>query len=146
MTDTIVVGTDGSETAGRALAEAGRIAKALGAEVHIVTGYHNEHTRIPSAPVGAQKVWQPMPDSRAQSILDDAQSTLHFAGVETTIHAVECDAADALLRVAEDVGATMIVVGNRGMSGVRRALGSVPNTVSHRADCSVLIVQTRDPD
>lgn len=146
MTDTIVVGTDGSETAERALAEAGRIAKALDAELHVVTAFHSEHTKISGAPEGAVKVWQPAHDARAQNILDEAQASLRFAGVETQGHAVQRDPADALLEVAETVGATMIVVGNRGMSGVRRALGSVPNSVSHRADCSVLIVQTRNPE
>jgi nucleotide-binding universal stress UspA family protein len=55
---------------------------------------------------------------------------------------VKGDPADALLNVAKDVGASTIVVGNRGMRGGRRVLGSVPNTVSHKASCNVLIVQT----
>jgi nucleotide-binding universal stress UspA family protein len=55
---------------------------------------------------------------------------------------VRGDPSDALLNVAKEVGATTIVVGNRGMRGGRRVLGSVPNTVSHKANCNVLIVQT----
>ena len=52
------------------------------------------------------------------------------------------DPADALMSVAADEEAEMIVVGNRGMSGARRMLGSVPNRVSHHARCGVLIVPT----
>jgi len=63
--------------------------------------------------------------------------------VKVTPHAIQQDAADALLEVAEKVGATMIVVGSKGMHGARRfALGNVPNKVSHRAHCNVLIVDT----
>jgi nucleotide-binding universal stress UspA family protein len=57
-------------------------------------------------------------------------------------HAVERDPAVALLEVADEVNASMIVVGSRGMHGAKRVLGSVPNTVSHRANCNVLIVAT----
>ena len=53
--------------------------------------------------------------------------------------------ADALLKVARDVDAALIVVGSRGMHGAKRVLGSVPNTVSHQAPCNVLIVSTDQP-
>ena len=47
------------------------------------------------------------------------------------------------LDVAEEQGAELIVVGNKGMTGAKRfLLGSVPNKVSHHAPCSVLIVRT----
>ncbi len=53
------------------------------------------------------------------------------------------DPADAILKVAEDVEADLIVVGNKGMTGARRfLLGSVPNKVSHHAPCSVFIART----
>jgi nucleotide-binding universal stress UspA family protein len=57
-------------------------------------------------------------------------------------HAKTTDAADAILEVADEVGADLIVVGNKGMKGARRVLGSIPNSISHSARCSVLIVQT----
>ena len=50
------------------------------------------------------------------------------------------------MKVADHVGADLIVVGNRGMKGVRRVLGSVPNSVAHSANCSVLIVDTVSED
>jgi nucleotide-binding universal stress UspA family protein len=64
------------------------------------------------------------------------------AGIEVTEHQVAGSAADALCDVAANVNADLIVVGSRGMTGARRVLGSVPNSVAHNATCSVLIVQT----
>jgi nucleotide-binding universal stress UspA family protein len=60
------------------------------------------------------------------------------------MHAVEGDPAEAIIKTAEKVHADLIVVGNRGMRGVRRALGSVPNTVAHGAPCSVAIIDTTE--
>jgi nucleotide-binding universal stress UspA family protein len=58
-------------------------------------------------------------------------------------HILAGEPADCLLKVAEDVGADLLVVGNKGMQGPKRfLLGSVPNRVAHHADCSVLIVHT----
>jgi len=139
MADTMVVGTDGSDSAKRAVAEAVRVAKALDAELHIVSAY--EPLRAHSK--GAAE--QPYPDSEVDSILDDAESEYRDTGVKTKTHATKDDhPAAALLRVADEVGANLIVVGNRGMhSGIRRfVLGSVPDKVSHHAQCSVLIVAT----
>jgi nucleotide-binding universal stress UspA family protein len=65
------------------------------------------------------------------------------AGVETQSFARQGDPADAILDVAEEVGADLIIVGNKGMSGAKRfLLGSVPNKVSHHAPCSVMIIRT----
>jgi nucleotide-binding universal stress UspA family protein len=142
MSETIVVGTDGSETAQRALEEAMRLAKALQAELHVVTGFQPMHARVTGAPTGAAKVWQPLPDSRVEGTIDQAAAAVRVAGAKAKTHMVRGDPADALLKVAREVGATTIVVGNRGMRGGRRVLGSVPNTISHKANCNVLIVQT----
>ncbi len=146
MSDKIVVGTDGSETAQRAVDEAVRLAKALDGELHVVTAYRAlRGAKISGAPEGAAKVWAVLPDSQAQAILDEATSRVRIAGVKAEPHMLERDPADALLEVANDVGAGMIVVGNRGMAGARRVLGSVPNKVSHAAACNVLIVSTGKP-
>jgi len=146
MADTIVVGTDGSDSAKQAVAEAVRVAKALDAELHIVSAFEPlRGPHIQGAPDEAARVWQPYPDSQVESILGEAESEIRDTGVKTTTHATEDDhPADALLRVADEVGATLIVVGNRGMhSGLRRfVLGSVPDNVSHHARCNVLIVAT----
>jgi len=143
MSDKIVVGTDGSETAGRALSEAVRLAKALEAELHVVTAYKPlRGAKIAGAPEGAAKVWAPLPDSQAQAVIDEAASRVRMAGLEPRTHMLDRDPGDALLEVASEVGAGMIVVGNRGMSGAGRVLGSVPNKVSHAASCNVMIVST----
>lgn len=66
-------------------------------------------------------------------------------GVSTEMHTADGDPADVLIKVAEAVDADLVVVGNRGMSGIKRfVLGSVPNKVSHHCPCNLLIVNT-DP-
>ena len=144
MDDSIVVGTDGSETAKQAVTEAVRLAKALGAHVHVVSAYEPlRGARVTGAPEGAAAVWQPLPDDKVESILSQATAGVRLAGLEVTPHAVRKDPADALVEVAEEVKAKMIVVGSKGMHGARRlALGNVPNKVSHQARCNVLIVAT----
>jgi nucleotide-binding universal stress UspA family protein len=142
--ESIVVGTDGSDTAKRAVAEAVRLARALGAQVHIVSAYEPVRgARIAGAPEGAAKVWAPLPDAEVQRVLAEAAADARIAGADVKTHAVHAGAADALLEVAGEVEASLVVVGNKGMHGAKRlVLGSVPNTVSHRATCNVLIVCT----
>jgi nucleotide-binding universal stress UspA family protein len=144
LSKAIVVGTDGSERAGRALQEAIRMAAALDAELHVVSAYEPlRGARIVGAPAAAAKVWAPQPDQDVQTTLGEAASTVRARDVKVTTHAVNKDPADALLEVAAEVGAELIVVGNKGMHGAQRfALGNVPNKVSHRASCNVLIVST----
>jgi nucleotide-binding universal stress UspA family protein len=141
--EAIVVGTDGSDTAARAIDEAVRLAKALGAVVHVVSGYEPVRgARISGAPEGGTSV---LPDSQVEAILEQSAATVRIAGAEVETHAVPGDAVDALLQVAEQIAANLIVVGSRGMHGAKRVLGSVPNSVSHRARCNVLIVATDEP-
>jgi nucleotide-binding universal stress UspA family protein len=142
MSDKIVVGTDGSDTAKQAVAEAVRLAKALDAELHVVTAFEPLRGTKVRAPEGAQQFYGPMSNELARSIIDEAESTARGAGVSVDAHMVQKGPADALLGVAKEVGASMIVVGSQGMSGARRILGSVPNKVSHEASCNVLIVST----
>ena len=143
MGDSIVVGTDGSETAKQAVSEAVRLAKALSAPVHVVSAYQPTHARVSGAPEGAAKVWQPLPDDEVERSSARPSPASGMAGLEVTSHAIRKDPADALLAVADEVGASMIVVGSKGMHGARRlALGNVPNKVSHHARCNVLIVAT----
>jgi nucleotide-binding universal stress UspA family protein len=145
MYQSIVVGTDGSPTAERAVGQAAKLARACGARVHVVSAYR---------PVGGAQVRggadaaevraiQPTPDDRVNAILDHAAAVFRAQGVEAECHARRGDPADVLLSAAEDHGADLIVVGNRGMSGTKRfLLGSVPDKVSHHASCSVMILHT----
>ncbi len=148
MDDAIVVGTDGSDTANKAVSEAIRFAKALDGKIHVVSAFEPlRGVRVHGAPEGAAKVWAPLPDDQVEAILSHAAAMVRHGGVDVTTHAVRDDPADALLGVADSVDATLIVVGSKGMHGRRRfALGNVPNKVSHRAHCNVLIVATEGDD
>ena len=123
------------------------MAKAFDAELHIVTAYKPiRGAKIVGAPEGAAKVWAPMPDQDAERIRDEAAASARAAGVKSESHLLRKEPADALLEVAADVKATLLVVGSKGMSGARRVLGSVPNKISHGAHCNVLIVATDSAD
>jgi len=143
MSEAIVVGTDGSGTAERAVDEAIRLAKALDWEIHVVSAYKPiRGAKVVGASAGRAELSAPQSDTLVDSTLDQAAARVRSGGVSVETHAVEAEPADALLKVAGDVGAKMIVVGSRGMHGAKRVLGSVPNTVSHSAGCNVLIVST----
>jgi nucleotide-binding universal stress UspA family protein len=144
----IVAGTDGSPTAERAVDRAAELARALGVAIHIVTSCSSHQSGAWMAAAGgvAIDVTAPEREARAQAeqILARSKQRIEALGVTTCTHLCEGDPADALITVAADRGAQMIVVGNRGMTGARRVLGSVPNRVSHHARCGVLIVPTCD--
>ena len=142
----IVVGTDGSETAAEAVHQAIELAKLSGAKLSIVSAYSPVSGRRVSdeqqqAPTDVQYGIGPRED--VNLVLDAAAAEAKKEGVEVQTHPVEADPADAILNVAEEAKADLIVVGNKGMTGARRyLLGSVPNNVSHHASCSVIIVRT----
>jgi nucleotide-binding universal stress UspA family protein len=146
MFRSIVVGTDGSDTAGKAVREAIGLAKAVGAQVSVVSAYEpvprsrlREEAR--QAPEDLQ--WMVNPREDVDAVLEEAAAAVRAEGVAVETFAREGDPADAILDVAEERAADLIVVGNKGMTGTRRfLLGSVPNKVSHHAPCSVLIVRT----
>ena len=147
MYGSIVVGTDGSETAKEAVRQAAELAKAVGAAVLLVSAYEpvpegrlrQERTEVPE-----DVSWMVNPREDVQAVLDDEAERLKGSGVgEVETFAREGDPADAILDVAEERNADLIVVGNKGMTGARRfLLGSVPNKVSHHAPCNVMIVRT----
>jgi nucleotide-binding universal stress UspA family protein len=142
----IVVGTDGSETAREAVRQAIDLARELGAALQVVSAYApvpvgrlREEER--QAPADAQ--WAIGPREDVEAILRAVVEEVGAAGVRVDVHARQGDPADAILDVAEETGADLIVVGNKGMTGAKRfLLGSVPNKVSHHAPCSVLIIRT----
>ena len=146
MFRSIVVGTDGSATAQRAVATAARLAKAVGAEVHVVSAHNplGSAQAVAAAYVVADII-DPT-DGGVRDVVDEAVAAVRASGVDAHGHAVVGDPVSALLEVAQRESADLVVVGNRGMHGLKRALGSVPNSISHRAACSVLIVSTDSPD
>ena len=146
MFGSIVVGTDGSETAGEAVRQAIDLAKTLGGRVNLVSAYEpvsNTRLREERQQVPKDMEWMVNPREDVEATLKAAAERLEEAGVEVETFAREGDPADAILDVAEEQGAELIVVGNRGMTGAKRfLLGSVPNKVSHHAPCSVMIIRT----
>jgi nucleotide-binding universal stress UspA family protein len=142
----IVVGTDGSETAAEAVNQAMGLAKLTGATLSIVSAYAptpGRRVQAEQAGAPADVQYEIGPREDVNLILDAAAAEAKEQGIEVQTHPVEADPADAILNVAEEAKADLIVVGNKGMTGARRyLLGSVPNNVSHHARCSVLIIRT----
>ncbi len=142
----IVVGTDGSETAAEAVRQAVDLAKLAGATLSIVSAF----SPVPDRKVKSQQADAPAdvqyeigPREDVNLVLDAAAADARKEGIEVQTHPVEGDPAEAILNVAEETKADLIVVGNKGMTGARRfVLGSVPNNISHHAPCSVIIVRT----
>jgi nucleotide-binding universal stress UspA family protein len=147
MFASIVVGTDGSDTATTAVRYAIDLARQLGARLQIVSAYEPiPDQRLRNDRIDAPKDlhWMVNPREDVMTMLSEAQRDAEQAGVEKVeTFARQGDAADAILDVAEEQRSDLIVVGNKGMTGAKRfLLGSVPNKVSHHAPCSVLVVRT----
>jgi nucleotide-binding universal stress UspA family protein len=147
MIRTIVVGTDGSETAGKAVREASELAAKLGAGIDIVSAYEpvsNQRLREEARQVPGDMQWMVSAREDVDAKLKEAAALAKDIGVtDVNTFAREGDPADAILDVAEERESDLIVVGNKGMSGAKRfLLGSVPNKVSHHAPCSVMIIRT----
>jgi nucleotide-binding universal stress UspA family protein len=146
MFKSIVVGTDGSETATQAVRQAVDLARAVGAKLELVSAYEpvpeqrlREERR--QAPEDLQWVINPRED--VDATLEAAAAVAREAKVTVDVYPRQGDPADAILDVAEEREADLIIVGNKGMTGAKRfLLGSVPNKVSHHAPCSVLIIRT----
>jgi nucleotide-binding universal stress UspA family protein len=136
----IVVGTDGSAGAERALRRAVDIAKSTGARLHLVTAYPDGSYReaisgtARTAPIDLREA--------AEGVLAREASHAQSEGVDVETQAREGDPAQVLIDVAEAVGAELIVVGARGLTGLQRwLLGSVSSKLSHHAHCDVMIVR-----
>ena len=146
MFGSIVVGTDGSETATEAVRQATELAKAVGAKVNLVSAFEpvgNQRLREERQQVPEDMQWMVNEREDVEATLNQAKESIAEAGVEVETFARQGDPADAILDVAEENNADLIIVGNKGMTGARRfLLGSVPNKVSHHAPCSVLIIRT----
>ena len=122
---TILVGTDGSDTALLAVQRAHDVAVATQA-------------RLVIAFVGDPE--------QGRTVLDRAAAAVAGTVPPPETRLLSGDPADALLGLATAERADLIVVGNKGMAGAQRfLLGSVPNKISHRARCDVLVAHTTGP-
>lgn len=144
---TIVVGTDGSPDAERALRAAAELAKLEGATaIHVVAAY------TPLSPTELHDLVADLPEEfrdvfhtsmAAEARLGSATAILRSAGVEAMGRPVAGDPTDAILDVAEEQDADLIVVGSRGLGAAKRLLhGSVSTKVMHHAPCAVLVVRS----
>ena len=146
MFDRIVVGTDGSDTAKEAVKTAIELAKLSKADLEIVSAYEP----IPSARLkeegeGISGDVSHVVNARedVQFVLDKAAAEAKKSKVDVVTHPREGDPADAILDVAEENNADLVLIGNKGMTGAKRfLLGSVPNKISHHSPCDVWIVKT----
>jgi nucleotide-binding universal stress UspA family protein len=145
----IVVGTDGSATAAQAVDQAAALAKLTGAHLHVVSACSSLDPMLAASASAAAGM--PMVDLGAGyeaemeatgTLLQQISEKLTADGLDVTSHRRQGSATQALVEVAAAVRADLLVVGSKGMTGVRRLLGSVPNSVAHAADCSVLVVKT----
>jgi nucleotide-binding universal stress UspA family protein len=142
----IVVGTDGSGTATEAVRQAIELARLSGGKLAIVAAFEpipQTRLREEQAELPGDVSHTVGPREDVNVALDAAVGMAKQAGVDTEPFPREGDPADAILDVAEENNADLIVVGNKGMTGAKRfLLGSVPNKVSHHAPCGVYIVRT----
>jgi nucleotide-binding universal stress UspA family protein len=132
MYKTIVVGAHKSQTARHAVDHAVKLGGALGAHVHLVYAYPKDQ-----GPVDGRDTPGRIDAERSMN-----QMMPHVDPQRFATHALPGDPARAILQVATEVRADLIVVGNKKMQGAGRFLGSVPNDIAHHAPCSVLIVKT----
>lgn len=156
----ILVGTDGSSTAMRAVEMAARLAKCLDLKPTVVTAYEppteQELKRLKADPQDPVAQWgsrtKGVPDefkwriadaSQARDVLERASEHAAKEGVDAEVRAIEGSAAETLISLAEREGFDLIVVGSVGMSGAKRyMLGNVPHRISHHAPTDVLILHT----
>ena len=136
MISTVAVGTDGSETAAEAVKQAAELARRFDARLVLLSAIRD--SRASRDDVELQ--WASSSSARVRTMLERTAGELGKSGIECETRFDEGNPAKVLTQLAEECGADLLVIGNKGMK--RRMLGSVPNAVTHGADCSVLVVKT----
>ncbi len=146
MFSTIVVGTDGSANSEAAVRVAAEMVSLGGGKLHVVSAYH------PLSAADVTSIRSSLPeefrevidaDGAVRDRLRSAGRIGQHAGIEIVEHPVEGDATESVLDVAEEVDADLIVVGSRGLRGLRRTLGSVSTRLVHHSNRSVLVVHPK---
>ncbi|HVQ86285.1 MAG TPA: universal stress protein [Mycobacterium sp.] len=140
---TVVVGTDGSDSSMRAVDRAAQIAGA-DSRLIVASAYLPHHDDTRAADALRQESYKVSGMAPIYAILQDAKERAHAAGAKNVEERpIEGAPVDALVKLAEDEKADLLVVGNVGLSTIAgRLLGSVPANVSRRATIDVLIVHT----
>ena len=141
MLSTVAVGTDGSPRASDAVRMAVDVARRYEAKLVLLSAFKDAAgAAAQGADPSSEIEWASSGAARVREILARTEDELRREGIDCTTRADEGDPAEVLVRLAEECGAELLVIGNKGMH--RRVLGSVPNTVTHKAPCSVLVVKT----
>ena len=140
MLETVAVGTDGSPTASMAVEAAAEIARRFDAKLVLLSAFKNSRDVSAQGHADVELQWTTNRDARVREMLARTEEQLRDAKVDCRTMIDEGDPADVLIRLAEECDADLLVIGNKGLQ--RRILGSVPNTVTHRAQCSVYVVKT----
>jgi nucleotide-binding universal stress UspA family protein len=141
MFNVVVVGADDSPTARRAIEAAAEIVRMSGGVLHLVTAFEIKTQSDSSLPSEFRNLGT---DGEAEAALQSLSFVAKNLGVDPVLHLVAGDPSAAIVATADKVNADLIVVGNRGMKGARRVLGSVPNSVAHGANCSVAVIDTTE--
>lgn len=141
----IIVGTDGSPTANRAVEQASTLAASLGARLVIVTAFESKGSHDGPDGVPTDLRWMLTDPNEAERHARAGRETARSLGVtDVVVQAVAGDPAEKVLEAADDFAAGAIVVGSVGLAGTASmVLGSVASTIAHHAPCDVLIVQTQ---
>ena len=143
MIQTVAVGTDGSGTADKAVEFAIDMAARYEARIVFISAYNpvsESRLKREGRDVPDDLQWMINPAEDVDATLRDCEERAEQQGLRWASEARQGDPAKILVELAESNGADVLVIGNKGMQ--RRVLGSVPNSVSHAAPCSVMIVKT----
>lgn len=138
MLSTVAVGTDGSATASEAVEAAIEIAQRFDAKLVLLSVFQD--ASYASSARDPELQWAVNKDARVREILNRTEQELREREIECTSIIDEGEPAEVLTRLAEECNADLLVIGNKGMH--RHVLGSVPNSVTHKASCSVYVVKT----
>ena len=141
---TVVVGTDGSESSLRAVDRAGEIAAESNAKLFIATGYFPQSDDLRAADTLKDEGYKVRGNAPIYAILREARDRAKAAGANNIEERpIQGAPVDALVNLTEEVKADLLVVGNVGLGTVLgRVFGSIPGNVSRRAKSDVLIVHT----
>jgi nucleotide-binding universal stress UspA family protein len=140
MLATVAVGTDGSATAAKAVGAAADIAERFGARLVLLSAFEGTDSPTDTGSGADERQWASNNDARVRELLSRVEQEMRERKIECSSMHDEGDPAEVLVRLAEECQADLLVIGSVGMH--RRVLGSVPNTVTHRAPCSVYVVKT----
>jgi nucleotide-binding universal stress UspA family protein len=140
----ILVGTDGSESADKAVDHALKLAKLTGGKVHVVTAWQSIPAMALSGQMGPAVPIAVDDGAWVTELHDRSVAQGKRMGVPVQGHSVQGPAAQVIVELAQELEADLVVVGDAGMHGLRGHLASVPNSVAHKCPCAVLVVPTTD--